>query len=96
MEDIHLPENIKIVKDLRVSPHARLVLASMGKKLSVLSTESNNTVLTYELSVITLDLSFFSLFKLIIIMLLHLWIQYFDQLLGLLYVEWFRCIWVHR
>ncbi|KAK6140144.1 hypothetical protein DH2020_026142 [Rehmannia glutinosa] len=38
MEDIQLPENTKTVKDLRVSPHARLVLlASLGKKLSVLS-----------------------------------------------------------
>ncbi|KAI3471867.1 hypothetical protein Pfo_028555 [Paulownia fortunei] len=49
-EDIRLPENTKAVKDLRVSPHARLVLlASLGKKLSVLSTESNNTILTYNL-----------------------------------------------
>ncbi|KAK4396402.1 hypothetical protein Sango_1476800 [Sesamum angolense] len=49
-EDIWLPENTKAVKDLQVSPHARLVLlASLGKKLSVLSTESNNAVLTYEL-----------------------------------------------
>ncbi|KAL6521180.1 hypothetical protein OROGR_017749 [Orobanche gracilis] len=62
-EDIRLPENKKAVKDLRVSPHARLVLlASLGKKLSILSlhhhvfvfywcssTESKNTVLTYNL-----------------------------------------------
>ncbi|PIN10305.1 RING-finger-containing E3 ubiquitin ligase [Handroanthus impetiginosus] len=49
-EDILLPENTRAVKDLQVSPHARLVLlASLGKKLSVLSTESNNTILTYNL-----------------------------------------------
>lgn len=49
-EDIHLPVGFKAVKDLRVSPHARLVLlASLGKKLSVVSTQSNNTVLTYDL-----------------------------------------------
>ena len=36
-ENIHLPVNTKAVKDLRVSPHNRLVLlASLGKKLSVL------------------------------------------------------------
>ncbi|CAA0830327.1 Transducin/WD40 repeat-like superfamily protein [Striga hermonthica] len=49
-EDIQLPENTKVVKDLRFSPDARLVLlASLGKKLSVISTESNNIVLTYNL-----------------------------------------------
>ncbi|CAA3029587.1 E3 ubiquitin- ligase RFWD3 [Olea europaea subsp. europaea] len=49
-EDIHLPVGFKAVKDLRVSPHARIVLlASLGKKLSVVSTQSNNTVLTYDL-----------------------------------------------
>ncbi|KAL3825860.1 hypothetical protein ACJIZ3_021889 [Penstemon smallii] len=49
-EDIKLPLNTKAVKDLQVSPHARLVLlASLGKKLSILSTESNNTILTYDL-----------------------------------------------
>ncbi|GER54283.1 transducin/WD40 repeat-like superfamily protein [Striga asiatica] len=49
-EDIRLPENTKAVKDLRLSPDARLVLlASLGKKLSVVSTESNNTVLTWDL-----------------------------------------------
>ncbi|XP_019167749.1 PREDICTED: E3 ubiquitin-protein ligase RFWD3 [Ipomoea nil] len=49
-EDIQLPLNIKAIKDLHISPYDRLVLvASLGKKLSVLSTESNNTVLTYDL-----------------------------------------------
>ncbi|KAG8376610.1 hypothetical protein BUALT_Bualt09G0081400 [Buddleja alternifolia] len=49
-EDIRLPENTKAVKDLCVSPHSGLVLlASLGKKLSVLSTESNNTILAYDL-----------------------------------------------
>ncbi|CAI9097954.1 OLC1v1034481C1 [Oldenlandia corymbosa var. corymbosa] len=49
-ENIQLPVNVKVVKDLRVSPHDRLaLLASLGKKLSVISTESNNTVLTYDL-----------------------------------------------
>ncbi|KAL8040368.1 hypothetical protein ABFX02_10G093600 [Erythranthe guttata] len=49
-EDIRLPENTKAIKDLEVSPHATLVLlASLGKKLSVLSTDSNNTILTYDL-----------------------------------------------
>ncbi|KAL0375025.1 UNVERIFIED_CONTAM: hypothetical protein Sradi_3418200 [Sesamum radiatum] len=47
-EDIRLPENTKAVKDLQVSPHARLVLlASLGKNYRLL--ESNNAVLTYEL-----------------------------------------------
>lgn len=50
-ENIQLPPSIKAVKDLRVSPHAKLaLLASSGKKLSVISTESNNTILTYDLS----------------------------------------------
>ncbi|KAL2487336.1 Transducin/WD40 repeat-like superfamily protein [Abeliophyllum distichum] len=49
-EDIHLPVTLKAVKDLRVSPYTKLVLlASLGKKLSVVSTESNNTVLNYDL-----------------------------------------------
>ncbi|KAL3536228.1 hypothetical protein ACH5RR_004689 [Cinchona calisaya] len=49
-ENIQLPLSTRVVKDLRVSPHAKLaLLASLGKKLSVLSTESNNTVLTYDL-----------------------------------------------
>ncbi|XP_073150796.1 uncharacterized protein [Henckelia pumila] len=50
MEDILLPSGTKAVKDLQVSPHSGLVLlASLGKKLSILSTESNNTILTYNL-----------------------------------------------
>ncbi|KZV26032.1 hypothetical protein F511_13910 [Dorcoceras hygrometricum] len=50
LEDIQLPEGTKAVKDLQVSPHSGLVLlASLGKKLSILSTESNNTILTYNL-----------------------------------------------
>ncbi|XP_075489980.1 uncharacterized protein LOC142528735 isoform X1 [Primulina tabacum] len=50
MEDIQLPGDTKAVKDLQVSPHSGLVLlASLGKKLSILSTESNNTILTYNL-----------------------------------------------
>ncbi|KAH6825355.1 hypothetical protein C2S53_016782 [Perilla frutescens var. hirtella] len=49
-EDIRLAENTKAVKDLQVSPHGGLVLlASLGKKLSVLSTQSNNTVITHNL-----------------------------------------------
>ncbi|CAA0830436.1 Transducin/WD40 repeat-like superfamily protein [Striga hermonthica] len=49
-EDIQLPENTKAVKDLRLSPDAKLVLlASLGKKLSIVSTESNNNVLTWDL-----------------------------------------------
>ncbi|KAF6171454.1 hypothetical protein GIB67_017978 [Kingdonia uniflora] len=50
-ENIHLPPNTKAVRDLRVSPRSdRLALvASIGKKLSVVSMESNNIVLTYDL-----------------------------------------------
>nr|KAJ0223680.1 hypothetical protein LSAT_V11C200061470 [Lactuca sativa] len=49
-EDIELPANTKAVRALCVRPCSRLVLlASLGKKLTVVSTESNNTVLTYEL-----------------------------------------------
>ncbi|CAK9165614.1 unnamed protein product [Ilex paraguariensis] len=49
-EDIQLPVSTKAVKDLHVSPHGRLALfASLGKKLSVLSMDSNNTILTYDL-----------------------------------------------
>ncbi|PWA59326.1 transducin/WD40 repeat-like superfamily protein [Artemisia annua] len=49
-EDIQLPENTKAVRALCVKPDTRLaLLASLGKKLSVVSTESNNTVLTYDL-----------------------------------------------
>ncbi|KAL6337278.1 hypothetical protein AAG906_036592 [Vitis piasezkii] len=51
IEDILLPSGTKAVKDLRVSPaKCRLaLLASLGKKLSVLSMESNNVILTYDL-----------------------------------------------
>ncbi|XP_042476154.1 E3 ubiquitin-protein ligase RFWD3 [Macadamia integrifolia] len=50
-EDIHIPHNTKAVKDLHVSPSSsRLaLLASLGKKLSILSMERNNYVLTYDL-----------------------------------------------
>ncbi|VFR01840.1 unnamed protein product [Cuscuta campestris] len=49
-QDIVLLPSTKAVKDIHISPYDRLVLvASLGKKLSVLSTESNNTVLTYDL-----------------------------------------------
>ncbi|KAK1406453.1 hypothetical protein QVD17_41752 [Tagetes erecta] len=49
-EDIHLPVNTKAVRALCVRPCTRLVLlASLGKKLSIVSTETNNTVLTYDL-----------------------------------------------
>lgn len=48
--DIQLPANMKAVKDLRFSPHDRLLLvASLGKKLSIISSESNNTILSYDL-----------------------------------------------
>ncbi|XP_027072213.1 uncharacterized protein [Coffea arabica] len=49
-ENIQLPLSTRVIKDLRVSPHAKLaLLASLGKKLYVLSTESNNTIVTYDL-----------------------------------------------
>lgn len=49
-EDILLPVSMKTIKDLHVSPHERFILlASLGKKLSVLSAENNHTVLTYDL-----------------------------------------------
>ncbi|XP_075079753.1 uncharacterized protein LOC107827739 [Nicotiana tabacum] len=49
-EDILLPASMKTIKDLHVSPHERVILlASLGKKLSVLSAENNHTVLTYDL-----------------------------------------------
>ncbi|KAK9153890.1 hypothetical protein Sjap_001370 [Stephania japonica] len=52
-QNIPLPPSIKAVKDLHVSPcSGRLALfASLGKKLSVLSLESNNIVLSYDLPV---------------------------------------------
>ncbi|PIA29107.1 hypothetical protein AQUCO_06200005v1 [Aquilegia coerulea] len=50
-ETIQLPISTKAVKDLHVSPcGGKLALfASLGKKLSILSLESNNIVLTYDL-----------------------------------------------
>ncbi|CAI9118847.1 OLC1v1020474C1 [Oldenlandia corymbosa var. corymbosa] len=51
-DNFQLPANTKFVKDLRVSPHDRLVLlASQEKKVSVFSTGSNNRapVLAYDL-----------------------------------------------
>ncbi|XP_051130324.1 uncharacterized protein LOC127250894 [Andrographis paniculata] len=49
-DDIRLPENIKVVKDLKISPHSKhVLLASLGKKLLIFSTESNNPILTYQL-----------------------------------------------
>ncbi|XP_047335250.1 E3 ubiquitin-protein ligase RFWD3-like isoform X2 [Impatiens glandulifera] len=49
-EDIELLANTKAIKDLHLSPDGKLVLlASLGKKLSVISTDSNNIVLNYDL-----------------------------------------------
>ncbi|GKV46292.1 hypothetical protein SLEP1_g53284 [Rubroshorea leprosula] len=50
-EDIFLPPGTKAIRDLRISPfNSSLALyASMGKKLAVLSTQSNNVVLAYDL-----------------------------------------------
>ncbi|MFS8007374.1 putative transcription factor C2H2 family [Helianthus anomalus] len=49
-EDIHLPAYTKAVRALCVRPCTRQALvASLGKKLSIVSTESNNTVVTYDL-----------------------------------------------
>ncbi|KNA14167.1 hypothetical protein SOVF_109620 [Spinacia oleracea] len=49
-ENVQLPSSVKAVRDLHTSSFARLaLLASMGKKLSVLSMESNNIVLDYDL-----------------------------------------------
>ncbi|KAJ6331264.1 hypothetical protein OIU76_009773 [Salix suchowensis] len=50
-EDIFLSPGTKIIKDLHISPtNGRLALfASLGKKLSVLSMESNNVILSYDL-----------------------------------------------
>ncbi|GFS45728.1 transducin/WD40 repeat-like superfamily protein [Actinidia rufa] len=40
----------KLLRDLRIAPNGRLaLLASLGKKLSVISMESNNTVLSFDL-----------------------------------------------
>lgn len=49
-EDMPLPSCVKAVRDLCVSPYNRLALvASLGKKLSVLSTESNTMIHKYDL-----------------------------------------------
>ncbi|OVA06945.1 zinc finger protein [Macleaya cordata] len=49
-ENISLPPSTKAIRDLHVAPSGRHALfASLGKKLSILSMESNNIVLTYEL-----------------------------------------------
>ncbi|KAL0002765.1 hypothetical protein SO802_016546 [Lithocarpus litseifolius] len=49
-EDIQLPKTIRAIKDLRVSPCGRLtLLASLGKKLSILSHGSNELVINYDL-----------------------------------------------
>ncbi|KAI7751055.1 hypothetical protein M8C21_008706 [Ambrosia artemisiifolia] len=49
-EDIHLPSNTKAVRALCVKPYTRHALvASLGKKLVIVSTESNTTVHTYDL-----------------------------------------------
>ncbi|XWS59622.1 hypothetical protein CRYUN_Cryun08bG0137900 [Craigia yunnanensis] len=50
-QDISLPSGTKAVRDLRICPsNGSLVLfASLGKKLSVLCTESNNVILAYDL-----------------------------------------------
>ncbi|KAI8006176.1 E3 ubiquitin-protein ligase RFWD3 [Camellia lanceoleosa] len=49
-EDIKLPSNTKAVKDLHVSPCGRLVLlASLGKKLSIISMGCNKVVISYSL-----------------------------------------------
>ncbi|XP_002316395.2 uncharacterized protein LOC7463458 isoform X2 [Populus trichocarpa] len=51
-EDIQLPPSTKAVKDIQISPCGKLtLLASLGKKLSILSMESNNIVVTYNLRV---------------------------------------------
>ncbi|ONI23781.1 hypothetical protein PRUPE_2G207900 [Prunus persica] len=49
-EDIQLPPGTKAIKDLRISPCGRLtLLASLGKKLSILSMGSNNFAMNYDL-----------------------------------------------
>ncbi|XP_074276382.1 uncharacterized protein LOC141600094 [Silene latifolia] len=51
-DDVLLPSTVKSVRDLHVSPSGRFaLLASMGKKLSVVSLESNNIVVNYDLPV---------------------------------------------
>ncbi|KAK4799382.1 hypothetical protein SAY86_024747 [Trapa natans] len=51
VEDIPLPSNTKAVKDLHISPANgdHVLFATLGKSLAVLSLESNNVVLTYNL-----------------------------------------------
>ncbi|KAF7818657.1 E3 ubiquitin-protein ligase RFWD3 isoform X1 [Senna tora] len=53
MEDILLPSTSSAIKDLHISPfNGDLALyASLGRKLSVLSMESNNLVVNYDLQV---------------------------------------------
>ncbi|XP_065857790.1 uncharacterized protein [Euphorbia lathyris] len=50
-EDIFFPSSMKIIKDLQISPFNRghALCASLGKKLSVLSSESNSVILSYDL-----------------------------------------------
>ncbi|KAG7549390.1 Zinc finger RING-type [Arabidopsis thaliana x Arabidopsis arenosa] len=49
-DDILLPRTTRAIKDLRLSPHNNglAVLGSLGKKLSVISLDSHNTVLSYD------------------------------------------------
>ncbi|KAK0583621.1 hypothetical protein LWI29_000351 [Acer saccharum] len=51
IEDILLPSGTKAIKDLHFSPfnHSLALFASLDKKLSVLSMESNNVILDYDL-----------------------------------------------
>ncbi|KAL4200930.1 hypothetical protein AMTRI_Chr02g256080 [Amborella trichopoda] len=56
-ERVHLPPNTGTVRDLQISPPSMVhpgrlaLLASMGKKLSIVSLESNNVVIKYDLQV---------------------------------------------
>ncbi|XP_015898419.1 uncharacterized protein LOC107431904 isoform X3 [Ziziphus jujuba] len=52
-EDILLPSATNLIKDLHISPFnsSLALLASLGKKLSVISMESNNVILAYDLPV---------------------------------------------
>ncbi|VVB13062.1 unnamed protein product [Arabis nemorensis] len=51
IDDILLPPTSRAIKDLHISPHNNglAVFGSLGKKLSVISLESHNTVLSYDL-----------------------------------------------
>ncbi|XP_018470956.2 uncharacterized protein LOC108842520 [Raphanus sativus] len=51
IDDIMLPPTTRAIKDLHISPHNNglAVFGSLGKKLSVISLESHNTVLSYDL-----------------------------------------------